>query len=55
MEETKDFNKTIEELIKEKTGNNNINNNLKYIKLNFNGSIGDSEIQTPTIRYIIKK
>ena len=53
LEGEENFNKTIEELIVEKTGKN-INNKTKYIKLDLNGSINNCEILTPTIRYIIK-
>ena len=47
-----DFNKTIEELIEEKTGKH-IDSKTKYIELNINGSIGDAEILTPKIRYCL--
>ena len=53
IDEKDDFDKTIEELIKEKTGENLKNN--KYIKIEISGSIGDVEISTPTIRYILKQ
>lgn len=53
-EEDEDLNKTIEELIINKTGKN-IDDKVKYIKLNINASIGDCEVLTPTIRYILKK
>ena len=48
-----DFDKTIEELIKEKY-KKNLNNKTKYIKLIINGSFEDENIISPTIRYILK-
>ena len=48
-----DYNKTIEELIKEIDGEN-INKKNKYIKLEVSGSKGEADIITPTIRYILK-
>ena len=48
-----DYNKTIEELIKEKY-KTDLNKNIKYIKLEITGSLGNADINTPTIRYIIK-
>jgi ubiquitin-activating enzyme E1 len=53
FEEDEDLNKTIEELIINKTGKK-INDKKKYIKLNLNASRDDCEILTPTIRYILK-
>ena len=52
IDEEDDFDKTIEELIKEKSGENLKNN--KYIKIEISGSKGDAEISTPSIRYILK-
>ena len=52
MNKDTNFNKTIEKLIEEKTGKK-INKETKYIKLDLNSSIGDVEILTPTIRYIL--
>ena len=54
FEEDEDLNKTIEELIIGKTGKK-ISDKTKYIKLNINASMGNCEILTPTIRYILKK
>ena len=48
-----DYNKTVEELIKEIEGEN-INKKNKYIKLEVSGSKGEADIITPTIRYILK-
>ena len=53
MEDDKNMNETIEKLIQDKTGKK-INNKVKYIKLDLNGSFGDCEILTPTIRYVLK-
>ena len=52
MNKDTNFNETIEKLIEEKTGKK-INKEIKYIKLDLNSSIGDVEILTPTIRYIL--
>lgn len=52
MEDDKNMEDTIEKLIEEKTGKK-INNRVKYIKLDLNGSINDCEILTPIIRYIL--
>ena len=49
-----DYPKTIEELIKEKL-NKDLSEKNKYIKLEITGSLGEADIITPTIRYIIKK
>jgi ubiquitin-activating enzyme E1 len=48
-----DFDKTIEDLIKEKY-KKNLNEKTKYIKLIINGSFEDENIISPTIRYILK-
>ena len=48
-----DYEKTIEELIKEIEGENLTKK--RYIKLEIAGSKGEADIITPTIRYIIKK
>ena len=48
-----DYEKTIEELIKEINGENLMKK--KYIKLEISGSKGEADIITPTIRYILKK
>ena len=53
FESDENFNKSIEELITEKTGKK-IDDKMKYIKLDLSGSIKDSEIITPNIRYILK-
>lgn len=47
-----DYNKTIEELYIDKTGNK-IDKKLKYIELKINGSLGDAEILTPRIKYFL--
>jgi len=47
-----DFDNTIESLLKE--NNVKLNENIKYIKLEVTGSLDDVEINTPTIRYILK-
>ena len=47
-----DFDKTIESLLKE--NNVKVNENTKYIKLEVTGGLDDVEINTPTIRYIVK-
>ena len=49
-----DYPKTIEELIKEKFVED-LPEKTKYIKLEITGSLGEADIITPTIRYIIKK
>ena len=54
MEDNENMNEAIEKLIQDKTGKK-INNRSKYLRLDLNGSIGDCEILTPTIRYILKK
>ena len=62
IEGNEDYNKTIEELIIEKTSLN-INDNTKYIKIQISGTIKilqkdqfvENEVLTPTIRYILKK
>lgn len=46
--------KSVEDLIKEKT-NFNLNEKSKYIPLEITGSIGNDEISTPIIRYILKR
>ena len=46
-----DYEKTIEELIKEVAGEI-LNEKNKYIKLGVSGSKGESDISTPTIRYV---
>ena len=48
-----DYEKTIEELVKEINGENLMKK--KYIKLEISGSKGEADIITPTIRYILKK
>ena len=48
-----DYEKTIEELVKEINGENLMKK--KYIKLEIFGSKGEADIITPTIRYILKK
>ena len=48
-----DFDKTIEDLIKEKF-KKNLNERTKYIKLGINGSFEDEDIISPSIRYILK-
>ena len=48
-----DNDKTIEELIKEKFKKDL--QKSKFIKLEITGSLGDADINTPTIRYILKK
>ena len=48
-----DFDKTIEELIKEKC-NKKLNGKNKYVQLEISGSLDDADIITPTIRYILK-
>ena len=52
IDEDDDFDKTIESLLKE--NNVKYNENTKYIKLEVTGSLDDVEINTPTIRYILK-
>jgi ubiquitin-activating enzyme E1 len=49
-----DYEKTIEELIKEVSGENLNENNL-YIKLGISGSKGEADISTPIIRYIMRQ
>lgn len=51
-DEYEDFDKSIEDLIKEKT-NFNLNEKFKYIQLEISGSIGNDDISTPTIRYFL--
>ena len=54
IDEDEELDKTIEELYKEITGKN-INKKNKYIKLEIDGTIGDANIITPTIRYILNQ
>lgn len=49
-----DYDKTIEELIKDIEGQN-LNEKKKYIKLEIAGTKGDADIITPTIRYILRQ
>jgi len=53
-EEDEDLDKSVEDLIKEKT-KFNLNEKSKYVELEITGSIGNNEISTPTIRYILKR
>ena len=52
--EDEDYDKTIEELIKEKC-KKELDKKIKYIKLEITGSSGDADINTPIIRYIMKQ
>ena len=52
-DEYEDYDKSIEDLIKEKT-NFYLNEKSKYIQLEITGSIGNDEISTPTIRYFLQ-
>jgi ubiquitin-activating enzyme E1 len=52
-EEDEDLDKSVEDLIREKT-KFNLNEKSKYVELEITGSIGNDEISTPTIRYILK-
>ena len=52
-ESDENMEETIEKLIQDKFGKS-INDKLKYLKIDITGSIGDCEILTPTIRYILK-
>lgn len=52
-DEYEDFDKSVEDLIKEKT-NLILNEKSKYIQLEITGSIGNDEISTPTIRYFLE-
>ena len=50
-----DFDKTIEDLYKERTEKGIIDKNMKYLKLNISASSGSDEIKTPFIKYLLKK
>jgi ubiquitin-activating enzyme E1 len=52
-DEDEDLDKSVEDLLKEKT-KFNLNEKSKYVELEITGSIGNNEISTPTIRYILK-
>ena len=62
MDGNDDFNKTIKELIKEKT-TVSLTDSIKYVEIKINGSITNKYngeynyigILTPRIRYILKK
>ena len=53
-EDELNFNKTIEDLYKERTQKDIIDKNMKYLKLNISASRGDDEIKTPFIKYLLK-
>jgi hypothetical protein len=54
IDEDEKLDKTIKELYEEITGKK-INRKNNYIKLEIDGSIGEANISTPTIRYILNQ